>query len=450
MIELQVNTNRKTFRFDTNKCVGCHACVVACVIENKTDLPLNWREINTFNQFHYPNLAVFHYSLACNHCADAPCMHNCPALAYTRDLLSGAVTHNEDHCIGCKYCTWACPYDAPKFNQAKGIIEKCTFCVSRTREGLKPACANLCPTGALDYVEADSINTKHPGFDGYGINPSIDIISLREENMKPEIIPKIETPKQTITDESTESKITFKKEWPLYIFTLSMASLVALFFASVVVDYKINPFIFTGVNLVAGFFSIFHLGRKQRAWRALLNIRNSWLSREILSYGIFFSSTTVYFFFSNNGIIMYTALVSGIFLLISIDQVYRILVQATVICLHSAHVVLTGLLFAAILFNNPFIYFLMILFKAVLYIYRKHYFWKQTKRLNLFVSAWRLDMLVSFPLIFFLFDFSNLNTWILASVFVGELIDRAEYYEELNVMTPEKQIKKDFNRLNNK
>ena len=92
---MEVNTSRKTFRFDTNKCVGCHACVVACVIENKTDLPLNWREINTFNQFHYPNLAIFHYSLACNHCADAPCMHNCPALAYTRDLLSGAVTHNE-------------------------------------------------------------------------------------------------------------------------------------------------------------------------------------------------------------------------------------------------------------------------------------------------------------------------------------------------------------------
>lgn len=442
--------NKKAFRFDINKCVACHACVVACVIENKTDMPLNWREINTFNKFHHPNLPVFHYSLACNHCNDAPCMHNCPALAYTRDLLSGAITHTKNHCIGCKYCTWACPYDAPKFDQAKGIVEKCTFCVSRTDKGLKPACANLCPTGALDYVYSSIISPKLIGFESYGIGPSIDIIPLRKENMKPKIITETEDPLQVITDNPKESKISFKKEWPLYIFTLSMACLVAWLFAFAFTGYKLNPMLFTAISTVAGFFSMLHLGKKQRAWRAVLNIKNSWLSREILSFGLFFLSTTVYFFFLKDDILLFLALFSGAFLLLSIDKVYHILIQATPLSIHSAHVVLTGFLFSALLFQNYFMFFLLSIFKTSLYAYRKYYFWKQGKPFNMFVSAWRLDMLVSFPLIFWFINFSDLNLWTLASVFVGELIDRAEYYQELDVMTPEKQIRKDFNRPDNK
>jgi len=71
---------------------------------------------------------------------------------------------------------------------------------------------------------------------------------------------------------------------------------------------------------------------------------------------------------------MYTALVSGIFLPVSINQVYRILVQVAAICLHSAHAVLTGLFFTIILFNNPSMYFLITFFKVALYLYQKHYF----------------------------------------------------------------------------
>ncbi len=87
--------------------------------------------------------------------------------------------------------------------------------------------------------------------------------------------------------------------------------------------------------------------------------------------------------------------------------------------------------------------------KTGLYIYRKYYFWKEGLNYRLFISGWRLDMLISFPLIFWFFDFSNLNFWILVSVLVGEIIDRAEYYEELDVITPEKQIEYDFKRLKN-
>ena len=268
---------RKIFQFDTNKCVGCHACVVACSIENKTELPIIWREVNTFNQFHYPELAVFHYSLACNHCNDAPCMYNCPALAYTKDLLSGAVVHNQNHCIGCKYCTWACPYDAPKFNKNKGIVEKCTFCINRTSEGLSPACTNLCPTGALSYVEKSDfqITETKIGFNDYGIEPSINIITLRTENLKPEIIPEIKRPKNIVEKDIHESKITFKKEWALVFFTIIVAYLVADFFAMHYSNTEVNSYIFVLLNALAGFFSFFHLGKKIRAYRAFLNLKNS-------------------------------------------------------------------------------------------------------------------------------------------------------------------------------
>ena len=141
--------SRKSFLFDLNKCVGCHACVVACTIENQTLPETVWRDINSFNPSGNPDIPLFHYSLACNHCDDPPCLKNCPALAYSKDFITGAVIHFANKCIGCKYCTWACPYDAPKFNEKTRIIEKCTFCNHRIEEDLKPACANLCPTGAL-------------------------------------------------------------------------------------------------------------------------------------------------------------------------------------------------------------------------------------------------------------------------------------------------------------
>ena len=143
---------KNIFIFDYNQCVGCHACVVACINENGFQEPKQWRNIHQSNNTHFPQLPLFYLSLACNHCADAPCLKNCPANAYSRDEKTGAVIHHSEKCIGCQYCTWACPYDAPKFNPKEGIIEKCTFCNNRIEENLKPACANLCPTGALDFT----------------------------------------------------------------------------------------------------------------------------------------------------------------------------------------------------------------------------------------------------------------------------------------------------------
>ncbi len=86
---------------------------------------------------------------------------------------------NANKCIGCTYCTWACPYDAPKFVNSIGLVEKCTLCTNRLNEGFKPACANLCPTGALDFGEITSNDQPRiPGFTEKGIDPGNKINSF--------------------------------------------------------------------------------------------------------------------------------------------------------------------------------------------------------------------------------------------------------------------------------
>src|SRR5512133_736522 len=101
---------RKGFIVNTSKCVDCKACSAACIIEN------GWmvkpRNIYTYNSTAEQLFSLINLSLACNHCESAACMDGCPASAYSRDLVTGAVILDEKKCIGCRYCQWNCPYDA--------------------------------------------------------------------------------------------------------------------------------------------------------------------------------------------------------------------------------------------------------------------------------------------------------------------------------------------------
>ena len=81
-----------------------------------------WRQVRTFNELHVPGVELLHLSLACNHCAEPGCAAACPTLAYRRDAETGAVLLDQDRCIGCRYCTWACPYGAPRVDEALGVV----------------------------------------------------------------------------------------------------------------------------------------------------------------------------------------------------------------------------------------------------------------------------------------------------------------------------------------
>jgi formate dehydrogenase iron-sulfur subunit len=94
----------------------------------------------------------------CNHCDDPPCTRVCPTQA-TWKRPDGIVMMDWHRCIGCRYCMVACPFGIPKFEweESLGRIRKCTFCVDRQEEGLEPACAAACPTGALMFGDRDSL-----------------------------------------------------------------------------------------------------------------------------------------------------------------------------------------------------------------------------------------------------------------------------------------------------
>jgi Fe-S-cluster-containing dehydrogenase component len=427
--------------------VGCHACVVACSIENRTEPATLWREITPFNPTGYPGIPLFHFSLACNHCADAPCMKNCPAQAYSRDILTGAVMHHPEKCIGCQYCTWACPYDAPKFNPKTRIVEKCSFCNHRISESLKPACANLCPTGALDFIDMpdELIYTGILGFTDIGIKPSIKIIPPRKE--KPALIcSETDFEALPLAPKKPFSKINLRHEWPLAVFTLIATLLVSAYTAGFFKGTEIHPLVLIISGGMGLFMSLFHLGKKIRAWRSIFGIKHSWLSREIVFFMLFLGIAVTSTIVEIGRIGSVAGIICGIIALVSIDMVYRLAIQATKLSFHSAHVVLSFILFTGLLTGQYYIFTVMLVLKVGLYIYRKWEMHKKGKNIRLFISAWRLDMLISFPLLFWVFGIPNIQWWIFASILIGEIIDRAEYYDELDIITPQKQILSDYKK----
>ncbi|MFO0553628.1 MAG: 4Fe-4S dicluster domain-containing protein [Polyangiaceae bacterium] len=138
---------------DTRRCVGCSACVLACMAEN--NIPEGYCRDWIVHEIHgeFPNLQQEIRSERCMHCNNAPCVNVCPTGAsfYAR---GGIVLVDPDLCTGCKACIASCPYDA-RYVHPDGHVDKCTFCLHRVERGDLPACATVCPTKALTFGNAN-------------------------------------------------------------------------------------------------------------------------------------------------------------------------------------------------------------------------------------------------------------------------------------------------------
>jgi anaerobic dimethyl sulfoxide reductase subunit B (iron-sulfur subunit) len=163
---------QKAFYFNSNICTGCKACMAAC--KDKNDLPtgINWRKVYEYggggwvkdpeNSALYVANNVFAYavSVACMHCQNPLCVEICPAQAMYK-TAEGAVLIDQNKCIGCRYCEWACPYGAPQFDESKGVMTKCNFCQDLTAAGQNPACVDACVMRAIEYGDLEELKAKY-------------------------------------------------------------------------------------------------------------------------------------------------------------------------------------------------------------------------------------------------------------------------------------------------
>jgi Fe-S-cluster-containing dehydrogenase component len=284
------------FLHDLNACVGCHACALACINEHALAPGRFWRQIVTFNPERRPGLPTHHLSIGCNHCLDAPCERACPALAISRDPGTGAVLIAAGSCIGCRYCGWVCPYDAPKFDETLGIMQKCTLCAHRLGEGGQPACVSQCPTGALRLSPYDEHALRDvPGFPQFPARPAIAFVPLRPRRLlavHPDPVTEAddgmaEFDRGAGAGHSAPPKLGLRSDWALATFTCLAILLAAWQAAAALGGPSVRPAPLLGLGAIAMAVSSTHLGRPRRAWRAVLNWRRSWLSREVIALPLF-------------------------------------------------------------------------------------------------------------------------------------------------------------------
>lgn len=156
------------FYVDSSNCSGCKTCQAACIDKNNLDRGVLWRRVYEINEGEWVKngnawvhkLLAYNVSLSCNHCEDALCVKNCPTTAMHKDK-GGIVTVDENKCIGCRYCEWSCPYGAPKYNEKKGVMSKCNFCIDYLEEDKEPACVAACPMRVLEFGELKELQKKY-------------------------------------------------------------------------------------------------------------------------------------------------------------------------------------------------------------------------------------------------------------------------------------------------
>jgi Fe-S-cluster-containing dehydrogenase component/formate-dependent nitrite reductase membrane component NrfD len=141
-------TVRYGFVIDHTRCIGCHACTVACKEENRVPLGAFRTWVKYVEKGEFPNTRRHFAVLRCNHCDNAPCVTICPTVALYR-RPDGIVDFDRDRCIGCKSCMQACPYDALYIDPDTHTAAKCHFCAHRVERQLEPACVIVCPERAI-------------------------------------------------------------------------------------------------------------------------------------------------------------------------------------------------------------------------------------------------------------------------------------------------------------
>jgi formate dehydrogenase iron-sulfur subunit len=289
------------FEVDLDRCSGCKACVVACHTLNGLDETEAWRDVGLLLGGSRSAPVMQHVTAACHHCLQPACMIACPVNAYEKDPATGIVKHLTDQCFGCQYCTMACPYDVPKYHPGKGIVRKCDMCSSRLAVGEPPACVQACPHQAImiRVVNQQQVveDAEAAVFLPATPDPQITLPTTIYKTRHP--FPRNLLPADYFRVNPQHAHL------PLVVMLVLTQLSVGAFIAGLVFErltsgsmvVSLRPLqagnaLFFG--LVALTASLFHLGRPQYAFRAVLGLRHSWLSREIVAFGLFAALASTY------------------------------------------------------------------------------------------------------------------------------------------------------------
>jgi anaerobic dimethyl sulfoxide reductase subunit B (iron-sulfur subunit) len=299
------------FAFDASACTGCKACQAACKDKNNLPLGVLWRRVyeisggdwvqagNAWNN----RVFAFNLSIACNHCVHPKCAGVCPVDAF-QVRSDGIVRIDASKCIGCGYCGWACPYDAPQMDAAKGVMTKCDLCCDLLDAGIPPVCVASCPMRCLELVSGDD-----PELTGLGM-PLWKITGAEHPHplpgwsrTEPRLLIK---PHPAMHRGAVEGSIANREEVlpgqaypvataeiPLIIFTLLIQMAIGSFWLLVLLHRLFGSSYFDQFQrisvlavglplLISLVVSFLHLKSPGNAWRTLNHLQKSWLSREIL------------------------------------------------------------------------------------------------------------------------------------------------------------------------
>jgi formate dehydrogenase iron-sulfur subunit len=291
---------QSAFRVDLDQCTGCKSCVAACHSLNGLDDGESWRSVGQLVGRDADRPRMQHVPAGCHHCLDPACLAGCPTNAYEKDPFSGIVRHLDDQCIGCSYCELTCPYEVPTLNRRLGIVRKCDLCTDRLTDGEAPACVQACPTSAITITV-------------------VDVQQVRAETRSGAVVPG--APASALTGPTTQyvgasdvlghpgsfdgadhhAVRPSRGHPPLAVMLVLTQLSVGAMLATVLADFSSGAPMPAGAaagaalaGVVALGASVLHLGRPAMAWRAVLGVGHSWLSREIVAFGIYAAAATAY------------------------------------------------------------------------------------------------------------------------------------------------------------
>jgi formate dehydrogenase iron-sulfur subunit len=282
------------FEVDLDRCSGCKACVTACHALNGLDDGEAWRHAGTLISEDWRHPFRQTIPTTCHHCAEPGCLTGCPVLAYEKDATTGIVRHLDDQCIGCQYCVMMCPYEVPQYSAQRGIVRKCDMCSQRLSAGEAPACVQACPSEAIRIAivdrgdlqtvyrsESTSCEDRTNLFLPSAPDPALTLPSTR-------FVSKRVWPSDLVAADHAEARVQPAHTPLVWMLVLTQMAVGATIFARVLPANAEPRLLWLALlaTITGSAASIAHLGRPAKAWRCFLGWRTSWLSREIVAFGL--------------------------------------------------------------------------------------------------------------------------------------------------------------------